>query len=102
MLFLEFFSQYVPLVFHVFSNCNGWFKFNRFSACWGGEQRLPRSKSGSWKVVTSYTRKRATALPQGLQLQNRFSALSTDEGLGAQSSEAPNLARPEPQGESCK
>lgn len=48
---------------------------------------------GSLKLITSDTRRKAPA--PHLQLQNRFSALVGDKGLGAPS-ETPKLAKSEP------
>lgn len=36
-----------------------------------------------WKLVTSGARRKAAALPANQQLQNRFGAMVSDEGLGA-------------------
>ena len=36
-----------------------------------------------WKLVTSGTRRKAAAPPADWQLQNRFGAMASDEGLGA-------------------
>lgn len=49
-----------------------------------------------WNPVTSHTRRVAPSPSSSLQLQRRFSAQVADEGLGAVSSEASELAEPEP------
>lgn len=46
--------------------------------------------------MISGNRRKALALSAGLHLQNRFSVLAIDEGLGALSNKASKLAEPEP------
>lgn len=47
-----------------------------------------------WNPVTSHTRRITPAPSASLQLQRRFSAQVADEGLGAVSNEASELAEP--------
>jgi len=51
--------------------------------------------SEGWKPVTSGTRRKVSS-PADLQLQNRFSALAAEEGLGSLSSKASELSKPKP------
>ena len=48
--------------------------------------------------MTSGLRRKAPAPPADLQLQNSFSSLGADEGLGALSNEASEPAEPEKEG----
>lgn len=48
-----------------------------------------------WKLMAFHTRWKALDPPAGLQLLKRFSSLIAGKGLGATSSEAPELAESE-------
>lgn len=51
-----------------------------------------------WKLVTSGTRRKAAAPPADRQLQNRFGAVVSDEGLGAPFRAASEPAEPKSHG----
>lgn len=56
---------------------------------------FPLSSSCEW-AAPSFTRRKAPAPPEDLQLQNRFNALAAVKGLGGLSNESSVFSKPEP------